>query len=62
MMVCIVLIGMYICCNVLNYSINSYDSRDVHIVLEDRKIRMFLIKENVGVVNLVRVWLFFIIV
>lgn len=37
MMVCIVLIAMYICCNVLNYSINSYDARDVHIVMKDRK-------------------------
>lgn len=54
MAVCIVLIGMYICCNVLNYSINSYDEPDVHIVLKDRKVR-FLIKENVGVVKPVRV-------
>lgn len=34
-MVCIVLICMYICCNRLNYSIISYDERDVHIVLKE---------------------------
>lgn len=39
----------------LNYSINSYEEPDVHIVLKDRKIVAFLIKENVGVVRPVRV-------
>lgn len=48
MVVCIVLIGMYICCNVLNYSINSYDARDVHIVSKDRKTVTFLMKEKGG--------------
>lgn len=46
MMVSVVLNGMYICCNVLNYFIYSYDSRDVHIVLEHRKIMTFVIKGN----------------
>lgn len=43
-MVCIVLNGMYICCNVLDYSIDSYDARDVYIVSKDRKMTTILIK------------------
>lgn len=59
LVVCIVLISMYICCNVLNFSINVFDERVVHILLKRQKKSCFLIKENVYVVKLVGVWVFF---
>lgn len=34
LVVCIVLISMYICCNVLNFSINVFDKRVVHIFIK----------------------------
>lgn len=37
LVVCIVPISMYICCNVLNFSINVFDERVVHILLKRQK-------------------------
>lgn len=49
--------AMYICCNVLNYYINSSDSRDVHILLKEKNHDIF-IKGKVGVLKLVRLVIF----